>query len=108
MSIDHSKIVDVISTSPDGKVKLTISDHHAWAEPFHLKLLQDKLNSYLQFIECGQIFEDYPDANGKEIIISIMMKDEPNLPGMSFLQQAKEIITKAGFDLEWKTLVTND
>jgi hypothetical protein len=61
MSVNQTDTIDIIGTTPGGKVALTISDHHFWDEPLHLQLLQDKINAYLQFIESGQILDDYPD-----------------------------------------------
>lgn len=63
MSIDQSDVIDFISTTPEGKGVLTITDHLSWDMDFHLELLQDKINRYLQFIESGQIYEEYPQAN---------------------------------------------
>ena len=108
MSVNQTDTVDLISTTPDGKVMLTISDHQSWDETWHLQLLQDKINSYLQFIESGQIYEDYPNAAGREIIIATVMKFEPNEDGTSFLEKAKEIINKAGIGFQWRRLQTDD
>ena len=85
MSVNQTDTVDFISTTPDGKIMLTISDHHSWDETWHLQLLQNKINSYLQFIESGQIFNDYPNAAGQELIIEIVMQFEPNEESISFL-----------------------
>ena len=104
MSINQTNIIDAIGISHEGKVILTISDHHAWDETWHLQLLQDKINSYLQFIESGQIFEDYPNAASKELIIGIVMKYRPTSEAISFLEEAKEIIRVAGFGFSWKVL----
>lgn len=104
MSVNQTDIIDVISTTPDGMVVLTISDHHSWDETWHLQLLQDKINAYLQFIESGQIFDDYPNAAGRELIIETVMKFEPNQEAISFLEKAKEIITKTGTCFQWRVI----
>ena len=108
MSINQSDIIDLISTNSQNQVLLTISDHHSWDEIWHLRLLEDKINAYLRFIESGQVFTDYPKANGKEIIIRITMKYQPNKDADSFLKKAKEIISNAGFRLEWEILNSKD
>lgn len=105
MSIDRINKVDIISTTPDNKIVLTISDHHLWNDAGeHLILLQDKVNTYLQFIESGQIFEDYPNAKDKKVVISVDMKYEPNETSILFLTRCKEIILSAGFEFEWRTI----
>jgi hypothetical protein len=107
MSINQKYTIDIIGITPDGKVMLTISDHYSWDETWHLQLLQDKINAYLQFIESGQILDDYPNAAGRELIIETVMKFEPNEEGTSYLKKAKEIITKAGIGLQWRVLKTD-
>lgn len=102
MSINQTNIIDIIETTPEGKVVLTISDHHSWGEAWHLQLLQDKINAYLQFIESGQILEDYPNAVGREVIIETAMKYQPTPEAALFLEKAKDIIKGAGFDFNWR------
>lgn len=101
MSITQIDIIDIISTTPNGRVMLTISDHLPWdKENEHLLLLQEKLNKYLQFIESGEIFESYPAAKNKTIIISVSIQYEPNEDALIFLTQCKEVISNAGIDFE--------
>ena len=103
MSVEQKHTVDLISTSPDGKVMLTISDHLPWdKENEHLLVLQDKLNSYLMFIESGEILESYPTAKNKSLIIEIVMEHKPNEVALVFLQRSKEIIENTGVQLRWR------
>jgi hypothetical protein len=104
MSINQTDTIDIIGTTPEGKVILTISDHHPWDVTWHFQLLQDKINAYLQFIESGQIFEDYPNAVGRELAIETAMKHEPTSEAISFLEKVKEVIEGAGFGFKWKVL----
>ncbi|MFZ1524341.1 MAG: DUF6572 domain-containing protein [Saprospiraceae bacterium] len=107
MSVNQTDTIDVIGTTPNGQVVLTISDHYSWDETWHLQLLQDKINAYLQFIESGQLLDDYPNAAGRELIIETVMKFEPNEEGTSFLEKAKEVVTKAGIGFQWRVLQTD-
>ena len=104
MSINQTDIIDVIGTTPQGKVVLTISDHHSWDEEWHLQLLQDKINAYMQFIESGQLLEDYPNAVECDVVIETVMKYQPTSEAASFLEKAKDIIKGAGFDFHWRVL----
>ena len=105
MSIDQKDKVDLISTSPDGKVMLTISDHLPWDENNeHLLVLQAKLNSYLIFIESGEIFESYPTAKNKSFIIDVVMKYKPNKVALVFLTRTKETFENIGVQLRWRKL----
>lgn len=52
--IDKDKIDSIGINKDNGKVILEISDHLDWScEYEHLVMLQDKINSYLSFIESG-------------------------------------------------------
>jgi hypothetical protein len=91
MSVDNSKVIDSISLDKEGNVVLTISDHLPWDEKNeHLLILQDKINAYLEFIENGELIENYPDANGREILINIITKYLPNTTAELFLKRTKD------------------
>ena len=108
MSVEQKDIIDFISTSPDRQIVLTISDHLRWDEKNdHLFLLQEKLNSYLRFIESGEIFESYPAAKNKYLIIEIAIQYEPNEVGFAFLTRCKETIVNVGIGFKWRHLNEN-
>lgn len=105
MSVDQKDIIDFISTSPDGKIVLTISDHLQWDEKNeHLLMLQEKLNSYLRFIKSVEIFESYPTAKDNSIIIEMSVQYEPNEVGLAFLNLCKETILNAGIGFKWRQI----
>jgi uncharacterized protein DUF6572 len=105
MSVDQPDKVDIISTTPEGKVMLTIADHLPWDEQNeHLLLLQNKINSYLTFIETGQIFEEYPNAQNSILVIQISMKYEPVHTALHFLNLCKETILKSDIEFSWEII----
>jgi hypothetical protein len=104
MSINQTNTIDFISTSHEGKVILTISDHHSWEETWHQQLLQDKINAYLHFIEGGQINDDYPNAAGRETIIEVVFKYGPTDEAISFLEKVKDVITGMEIGFQWRVL----
>ena len=67
MSVDDSRVVDAIGIEQQtGAVVLTISDHHDWLDTEHRRsLLRDKLNTYLAFIESGEIYDASPNSTGR-------------------------------------------
>ena len=58
MSVEEPAKIDFAAFDPKaGEVRLIISDHLDWTEEGeHLLLLQSKLNSYLAFVESGEIY----------------------------------------------------
>jgi hypothetical protein len=105
MSVENSKIIDAISVNPNDVVVLTIADHLPWDDQDgHLKTLQDKINAYLQFIEGGEIYDQYPNAKGKAYQIGIAFKFAPNQEGVEFLKKVKSILLESGYDLYYYQL----
>jgi hypothetical protein len=103
MSVEQIDKIDVISNTPNGKVELTIADHLEWNdEENHLLILQEKLNSYLDFVESGQILKDYPNAINKEIVISVVMKYTPTKKPLIFLSDCEKFMQNAGFEFKWE------
>lgn len=73
MSIQDVKKIDSIGIPNDSQdtVSLAISDHLVWDEPIeeHLYTLQEKINSYVAFIESGEIYDAFPESKGKSVKI---------------------------------------
>lgn len=97
MSVDNLNVIDFI-TEKDDTVILTISDHLEWDEENdHLFLLQEKINAYLMAIESGQLVSKYPASVGKQVLISVALKYEPNEIGRLFFLRVDEVLSKAGY-----------
>jgi hypothetical protein len=104
MSIDNPKIVDAVGTDKDGNgVSLTISDHLEWGDQNHLVILQDKLNAYLDFIESGQIYEEYPSAVGSKLNVRIYFKYEPDNEALETLSKFREFFEDKGYGFSFAT-----
>ena len=98
MAVDNLLVIDSISLDKKGEVMLTISDHLEWDDNIeHLELLQKKINLYLEFIENGELLENYPDAKGRNVIINIIAKYLPDKVAESFLQRVKQMLELMGY-----------
>src|SRR5438067_87756 len=107
MSVEQSDTVDFMSMDDaSGRVLLTISDHLDWDqhESAHLLMLQEKLNSYLRFIESGEINKKFPKAHGRPIVIRVIGKFPLSQQASLFYQKTKTAIQNAGFSLEFDLL----
>lgn len=103
MTIEQSKIIDFVSLGDDtNEVILTIVDHLAWDqdEQEHLLLLQEKLNSYLQFVEDGELYQHYPQAKGRDVVISLAAKFALSKQANDFFELAGRAIAELGFRLQ--------
>ena len=107
MSVEQVDVIDFIGVeSSSGKLVLTISDHLDWdQEGEHLLTLQEKLNTYIAFMESGQILKAYPNAAGRSVTIDVAMRTPPPPSGMtsSFFEKVRTLLE--GMDLELRTMV---
>ena len=104
MTVEETKVIDIISVDPkSAQVVLTISDHLDWSDtPRHLETLQAKLNSYLAFVESGEILDSYPTAVGRQPRIEVVFQFPPEDEGFRFLETAGSIIRSAGIHFNWR------
>lgn len=110
MSIAETEKIDIIATRPDSPVvKLVITDHLGW-ENFetHARLLQDKVNTYLEFVESGQLAQTQtpriPDAPDVHIVLAI--QHPATMEAEEFFIRVREFLAGAGmkFDVEVRPL----
>lgn len=101
---DDTIVIDFISTNKDTKdVTLTIADAYDWKdEAEHLFLMQDKIHTYLAFIETGQSYEIYPNAKGQKIVIALFAKCSLPEIAVAFLEKVNEFVTNAGYEFCYK------
>lgn len=106
MSVENPAVVDFISIDPQtDEIVLTIADHLPWDEGHeHLLALQQKLNTYLSFIESGELLASRPEATGRRVRIILMHREALTPMAARFLDSARATITEAGFALTWRHL----
>lgn len=102
MTIDQSNVVDAIGVDKEtGDLVLTIVDHLEWTSNFdeHLQLLQEKLDTYLCFIESGEIYQTYPDAKNRPVLIDVVYMYPLNRQALNIFNMVIWIIEGAGMRL---------
>jgi len=98
MSLETHQAVDAIGTDIAGNVVvLSILDSWDWEDPgHHLRALQEKLNAYFGFVESGEIYDAYPDAQGKALRIDIVCRYSIPDDGLAFLAKAAAVAAELG------------
>jgi CRP-like cAMP-binding protein len=105
MTIEQTSVVDILAIDKaTGNVKLVITDHRDWDvdSDEHLQLLQEKINTYLRFVESGEMLETRPDTRGRDVVIRIVGKHPLGDEAQKFFNAAREVVKKAGFGLEFE------
>ena len=96
VSVENISVVDLIGVDTrSGNVVLTISDHLEWDDGEHVLLLQHKLNTYLGFIESGELLDRYPNAKGRTAQIAVVFKHAPDALAEKFLSRASALTSDA-------------
>lgn len=103
MTIENSKTIDSVGVDKKtGNVILKIFDHLDWSnEHEHLTLLQSKINTYLSFIESGEVYQAYENANGRKFVISVDFAEKPVSNALKFMDASAQIIAESGYALEY-------
>ena len=101
MAVDDATGIDCVGVDKTiGEVVLTISDHLDWNHSIgHQVILQAKLNSYLAFVESGELLQKYPDAKNRLVAFQVVFKFPPDAQGLLFLDRAKAVMEAGGFTL---------
>jgi hypothetical protein len=107
MSVSETNMIDFVSVDLKKKiVRLEITDYLRWEIPEdeneHLRLLQAKLNTYLRFIESGELYENHPEARGATCEIELVSRYPLSISGVRFFEYARSIVRKAGIELSYR------
>jgi hypothetical protein len=98
MTIEDKDAIDFLGLSASGAVVLTISNHLEWKKETLFKL-QKKISVYLSFIESGDIYKSYPEAEGKTVRIHIVSNHQPDTDTEIFIKECCNVVNAAGFEL---------
>lgn len=94
--IDKRKIDAIGMNKSEDELLLMIADHLEWNNEYeHLIILQDKINSYFEYIEAKEYNDIYPNKEFEFYIIEIHFKYKITDKCKQFLEiaqkQAKEL-----------------
>ena len=106
MAVTDSNKIDFIGLDKEsGKVILTISDHLNWEdEENHLVILQEKLNTYISFIESEEVHIEYPESIRRQLQIDIKFKFKPTTNANDFMQKVKDVLSSISVDFSTSVL----
>lgn len=104
MAIQDSNIVDLVSVDPEGKfVTLTVVDDLNWSdERAHFLSLREKVNTYCNYIDSGQLIDDYPSVRDIKPVISLMLFHGPTADALVLFNRMRELLNGEGYLFEWR------
>jgi len=94
MTVMETNIIDAMGLMPKtNELSLMISDHLDWElEPEHLLFLQEKINTYIGFIQEKQYVEFYPGREFDSYVIEIFFMYEISDTCIDFLDYVADQI----------------
>jgi hypothetical protein len=110
MAIDQINIVDSIGLDPSNdEIQQIITDHLAWDnserdDNEHMYFLQEKINTYLRFIESGELYTAYPQSKGKALVIRIVAKHDMTTNAKEFLKKIQETLLTVDYRITFERL----
>jgi len=106
MSITEANKIDIIATHASSSiVKLVITDHLSWDDfDSHARMLENKINTYLTFIESGQLTSVQTPRipRNPELHIVLAVPEFPPEETNSLFDQIRESLKslRIAFDIE--------
>ena len=107
MGLDNLEVVDAIGIEKSsGHAILSLFDSWDWDddEREHLLAIQEKFNRYLDFIEGGQILEDYPSARNRALVIDVIFRFTPPESAIRLLTYAASVAAQLNVGVRHQTI----
>jgi hypothetical protein len=103
-AVASASFADTVSLDlASGECKLTIFEYMPWDRAL-LSALQSRINECLQFIESGEIYTSYPQAQDRDFVIDIRCIYAPDQGAQNFLNTAQQVLDEAGYALRFGPL----
>lgn len=98
MALENPSVIDAAGVEKSSKcVVLTIADSWDWSnEREHLIALQDKINTYFEFIESEQVWERFPDAAQRNVAIEVVSRYPLPVSAEALIERARQIAAELG------------
>lgn len=105
MSVLDVEKVDGIGIDANGKeLALLVTDHLDWSNEYeHLIQLQNKINSYINFIESEQYADVYSNYQFTSFRIEIHFKSEPIQNCIKFINTVNKQLQEANITIKYVT-----
>lgn len=103
MAIDNRDTVDSVAYESNTLI-LQLYDHLDFDEEFeydHMVMLQDKLNTYIWYIDSNQYQDTYPEKEFSNFIINVFFMFEPTGLCKKFLENINLKLSEANIHINY-------
>ena len=108
MTIEETEKVDIVALPEDRQeVILLVADHLPWpgderGKLEHVWMLQEKLNTYIQYVESGDLFLEFPNARDRRVVIVVGHKYQIPQDMEQLIKKMGALLADAGIDLRFE------
>lgn len=103
MAITDKDVIDSVAYDNDQLI-LQLYDHLDFDGEFekdHLIMLQDKLNTYIWYIDSKQYKDTYPQNDFAQFVIKIFFMFEPSDLCIRFISHVNDRLSETGIIIEY-------
>lgn len=99
----NQNAIDLVALDEKNEIiNLIIMDEDTWEDPRgHIDALQEKVLSYVAFVENGSFYKKYPKAQVMGFMIKAVFLHNPTEEGKQFIQEILEVLSDTGYRFEY-------
>ena len=103
--VHNPHVVDLISDDPQsGEVVLVMLEERPWqSAPEQLRQLEDKFNSYLEYVLGGHLAQQYPQYAGRRVRFQLECAENPPASDGAFFTAIENFAASEG--IRWVVVV---
>ena len=108
MSIEDVNKIDIFTVTSEDishpRAIMVITDHLDWVTDVneHLFKLQEKINNYIAAVESGDIYNHFPNARGRNIVIKIFFQHSLPVEAVGFLGKVRDVLASINIQLQYE------
>lgn len=108
MSIADPMVVDRVAKRPGGAaISLIATDHLEWGlddDQAHRDLVLHKLGNYVGYCHSGDLYRDYPDAEGRKIWVEVITQYSLTPAAVEFYRGVRESLATEGLSFDVRSI----
>jgi hypothetical protein len=99
--VENPMLMDLITVDPaTDRVVLVMIERRAWgASPRQFAQIEEKINRYLGYVLDGFLAQQYPQYEGKRVVIRLDCAEPPHGDAIPFVEAAGHAIGTHGLEL---------
>lgn len=105
--VKNPEVIDLVTHDPatDEIIVIMIEDRDWSADPEQPDQLLKKINTYLHFIEDGDLIQHFPQAAGKPVRLQLDCNGPPTGEAQQLIEEAQQVLLSRGITFAVNVIV---